>query len=318
MDQELILVDGADALQAITKAEVDIQIATAHRFPRVVRNSIAEALDLATITPEQAERMTYSLPRDGKTISGPSVRFAEIVAHTWGNMRAAARIIAVTDKEIVAQGVCHDLEKNVATSVEVRRRITTKDGRRFKDDMITVAGNAAASIAFRNAVFKVVPPSLFQGVLDAARSKAKEQPFEKRLAKVRTWLKQINVDDKDALALISKKAWELCDEEDIEAFQGVREAINEGTTTREEAFGRRQFAAKSEEKKAQPEPDMDSVSSHDETQKNLEPTAETQTQTGKPKSVLCPEGGRKSGKMVPRESCFVMCDQASGCPAMEK
>src|SRR5678816_4803120 len=99
--------------------------------------------------------MFYSLPRGGRNIVGPSVRFAEVVASSWGNIRSGARIIDIDDKFITAQGQCFDLEKNICVQVEVKRRITKKDGKRYDDDMIGVTGNAACSISLRNAVFKV-------------------------------------------------------------------------------------------------------------------------------------------------------------------
>lgn len=55
---------------------------------------------------------------------------------------------------MTAQGVFHDLERNVAITYEVRRRIVDKNGRRYKPDMIGVTANAACSIALRNAILR--------------------------------------------------------------------------------------------------------------------------------------------------------------------
>jgi hypothetical protein len=55
---------------------------------------------------------------------------AEIAVSCWGNVRYGARVIEETDRFIVAQGVCHDLETNVYNAIEVRRRITGRTGRR--------------------------------------------------------------------------------------------------------------------------------------------------------------------------------------------
>lgn len=329
----------ATALEAMTKAEVDIQVATAHRFPRVPSKAIQEATVLACTTPEIAESMAYALPRDGKTIDGPSVRFAEIVAYSWGNIRAAARIIEVTATEVVAQGVCHDLEKNVATSTEVRRRITNKYGKRFSDDMIIVTGNAAASIAFRNAVFKVIPPSLFNGVLEAAKEKSKDVPLAKRVTKVREWLKYIKVEEERALGLVGKTSWALVTVEDMELFQGLRVAINEGSTTLEEAFPapeKKRSAPTADEgskdslplRKEQPAPTMESedpgpeepLQFDDETGEVTDPeTPDSPTPPPAPelpKFATCPDGGPKAGKSVVTAWCVKYCGQRNGCPGL--
>ena len=48
---------------------------------------------MATIDAEVAGSCFYKLSRGGKTIEGPSVRLAEIVASAWGNLKFGARII---------------------------------------------------------------------------------------------------------------------------------------------------------------------------------------------------------------------------------
>ena len=81
----------------------------------------------------------------------------EICLTAWGNAHAATKITEIGEKQVTAQAVCWDLEQNVRIAVEVRRRITDKRGNKFNDDMIGVTCNAAASIALRNAIFKVIP-----------------------------------------------------------------------------------------------------------------------------------------------------------------
>ena len=134
----------------IASAEIDQQIATAHKYPRSLALFRKEALAMVTLTEVVAQECIYALPRDGKVIQGPSARFAEIMLHAWGNARAGARTVHEDDTFITAQGVCHDLQRNVAITFEVRRRITDKKGRRYSADMIGVTANAASSIALRS------------------------------------------------------------------------------------------------------------------------------------------------------------------------
>src|SRR5262245_11187920 len=147
----------ATALESLNRSEIDIQIATARKYPRSLLKFKNDAEAMACLDEETASSCFYALKRAEKPIEGPSVRLAEIVASAWGNLRSGARIIAEDEKFVVAQGACHDLEKNVAFQVEVRRRITDKNGRRYSDDMITTTCNAACSIALRNAIFKAIP-----------------------------------------------------------------------------------------------------------------------------------------------------------------
>lgn len=149
------------ALAVLQGAEVEQQIATAKRYPRNITAFVRETAELATLNEFTAKECMYALPRDGKVIEGPSVRMAEILAHSWGNCRAGARVVDEGEHFITAQGFFYDLEKNVAVTLEVRRRITNSKGKRFGADMIGVTGNAACSIAFRNAVTKGIPKALW-------------------------------------------------------------------------------------------------------------------------------------------------------------
>lgn len=146
---------------------VDIQVATAKRFPRSIESFMRRTTEMATLTPEIAAACVYALPREGKMIEGPSARLAEIVAHAWGNLRIQGGSEGDADGNspfIVGYGEAWDLESNTAVRFEVRRRITKSTGKRYSDDMIVVTGNAAASIALRNAVFKAVPSPFWRPI----------------------------------------------------------------------------------------------------------------------------------------------------------
>lgn len=155
--------DGSMAV-ALSKAEIDQQIATARSYPRSIERAVKNILTLATLDEETAESCIYALPRGGKPIKGPSARFAEIVASQWGNCRVGARTVHVdkTEKFVEAEGIFHDLETNMARRALVRRRISDKHGRVLSDDMIIVTGNAAASIASRNAILAGVPRAVWR------------------------------------------------------------------------------------------------------------------------------------------------------------
>ena len=170
-----------NALETLLRSEIDIQISTARSYPRgnlaVIKARIRE---LALLDAETAEACVYRLParkgsEDNKPIEGPSVRLAEIVTSCWGNVRQASRVIEIGEKSLVAQGICHDLETNVAVCKEARRGITTKNGARYGNDMINVTANAACSIALRNAIFTVVPFALIKPIVEECKRFAVEE-----------------------------------------------------------------------------------------------------------------------------------------------
>lgn len=154
----------------LAKAEIDQQITTAKKYPRSIKRFRDESLQMVTLNESIASSCIYALPRDGKTIEGPSARFAEVVASAWGNCRAGARVVSDQGDFVTAQGVFHDLERNVAITYEVQRRITGKNGNRFSPDMIGVTANAACSVALRNAILKGVPKAFWEDMYQAARA----------------------------------------------------------------------------------------------------------------------------------------------------
>jgi len=228
-----------EALEAQTRAEVDIQISTAKRYPRpelsVIRDKVR---DLALVDKDTAESCWYALPRAGKVIEGPGVRFTEILATCYQNLRMAGRVVGIDEKFVTCEGACMDLENNVGASSEVKRRITDKYGKRFKDDMIVVTANAAIAIATRNAIFKVVPRGLFKTTLDEI--KAVGMGDERSLTQTRdaalAYFESQGVSQERVLTLLEKHAREDMTHDDVSTLRGLVTALKEGATSIEESF----------------------------------------------------------------------------------
>ena len=245
----IMVVSNVETLEALNRSEIDMQIATAKKYPRNITHSLSTIETLATLDKDVAASCFYTLPRDGKTLSGPSVRMAEIVATAWGNLRVQSRIIANDGKIITAQGVCHDLETNMAASVEVKRKITNKYGQTFSEDMQVVTGNAACAIAFRNAVFKVVPAAYIKKSLDKARllSVGEGKEFEEVRQDTIRWFESKGVAPKKLFDLLSIKSDKDITAEMVADLRGLVTAINEGTSTIEEIFAARFDEVKAKE-----------------------------------------------------------------------
>lgn len=148
----------------LAREGIDIQIATAKQYPRVFSKIVDRIISLSTIDETAAKSMVYALPRKNKPIKGPSIRFAEIVFGQWGNCRVSSGVVDIdrVNKIIRAEGIFHDLETNAAWRTVVERRIVDSMGRIYNDDMIAVTGNAAKSIAARNAIFAGIPRAIWE------------------------------------------------------------------------------------------------------------------------------------------------------------
>jgi hypothetical protein len=225
------------------KAAIDMQIAAAKAYPRSIQRSIENAIVLITLDEECAKTLTYAIPKHGKPITGPSVHLAKILAQTWGNLRIDAKVASIDKEYSTSEAICFDLESNLAIKASIKKSIIGPYGRYF-DDMITSIGNAANSIALRNAILSVIP----KPVVDKAYNAVKRvitgdvSTPEKLIAKrneVLEYLKiSFDVAESEILAAIGKKSIEFIKADDLVILIGIGQAIRDGDTTVEQAFNR--------------------------------------------------------------------------------
>ena len=248
-NQPTVIISTAESLEAMNRADIDVQIRTAKAYPmhttaQQIDMALAKAEVFATVDSETAESCFYRLERKDKDgnkviIEGPSIRLAEIIVSSWGNMRVATQIVGDDGKFVTAQGACHDLENNVVQVVTVQRRVTNAKGFRYSDDMINVTCNAASSIARRNAINAVIPTAIFKRLYKRIKDKA--------IGNVANNLEQrrANMLKTYALAGVTKEMicrhMEVNDVEEITAEMVVNllslwNSLRDGQTTIEETF----------------------------------------------------------------------------------
>lgn len=223
------------------RAVIDVQIATAKQYPRNLKRAVDNSIATVTLDKDTAATCNYSLPRGGKTISGPSVHLAKVLAQFWGNMRIEAKVVSIDATSLTSQAVAFDLENNLAIKVEIKRSIMTKKGR-MDDSMIVVTGNAANSIALRNAVFTVIPKAVVDKVYNAAKQfitgdLSDETKLIKRRKEMVDFFKNTHgVEEAEVLSVIGKKTLSAVTSDDIMVLIGLAQAIKDGDTSVDLAF----------------------------------------------------------------------------------
>lgn len=233
------------AVQALERAAVDSQVATAHMYPRSLADFRKRALAMATLDLETAQSCIYHRPvgkdpdtgRD-KIAEGESIRMAEIVGAAFGNLRVGARIIEQTPIFVRAEGVAHDLESNYAGKSEVVESTVNKRGQPYSERQRVVVAKAALSKAYRDAIFKVVPRSMCKFIRTAAEQVIRKEalPMEERRKKAVAWGKTEGVDEQRLCAALGVKGVPEIGEDQLIILTGIRTALKEGDTTIEEAF----------------------------------------------------------------------------------
>lgn len=231
----------------VVSAEISQQVATARRFPRRRDKEIAdEIMGRAALNDQIASECMYSLKRgrgsDAKVIPGASIRFAEIVRASYGNIRVAARFVRLDldDPErgaVIVEAVALDVQTNQSEIIQVRRSVMTSGGegrkpRLYNADMINMTVNAAQSIARRNAILAVVPKAIwiegYQRVVKVLKGDA--STLDKRRTEIIAAFVKIGVDPKDVYAALGVKDINDVGIDHMPELRGFMTAISEGET----------------------------------------------------------------------------------------
>jgi hypothetical protein len=243
-----------NALEVMERATIDVQIATAHRFPRSIAKFTDRAKAMVSVDLETAESCIYRRPvgkdaQGNQTYAeGESVRLAEIVAACYGNIRVGGLVTEMTEKYVKAVGIAHDLESNYAAKAEVVESTVKKDykkkdgtvvkGQPYDERMRVVVAKAAQSKALRDAIFRVVPKSLCKSITNLARQviAGNERPLCERRKLVSQWLSKLAIDSERVFAALGVKGIDDLGNEELETLTGIRTALKEGDITIDEAF----------------------------------------------------------------------------------
>jgi hypothetical protein len=231
---------GGTAMSVIS-AEIDIQIATSKRYPRAKDKVVAlKIMDRATLNADIAAECLYSVPRDSKTITGPSIRFAEIVRSCYGNMRVASRFVRIDADDkmrqaVIVEAVAFDTEMNDTELGQVRRSIMTsaKGGaipRPFSVDMVGVTVMAAQAIARRNAILSLVPKAVWIDALAQVERviKGDEKTLNERRAKMLVEFAKFSVTPEELFAAMGVESEQEIGLNDMPVLMGMWTRLKDG------------------------------------------------------------------------------------------
>lgn len=172
------------------KAQIQCAYMMALQCPRSYF-AAEQAVVKACENPLFAEKVEYKLPRGGTTISGPTIRLAELIRREWRNIFTTERVMHDDERQMIVQVTAMDLETNSIETAEVVipktvERRYVKDGQeiiserenslgkkvytvRATDSEVDMTRKAMISKALRNAIFRLVPAELVQIALATAR-----------------------------------------------------------------------------------------------------------------------------------------------------
>ena len=150
-------------------AEAQGKLVIAKRFPRDQARAYSAIID-ACKRPGLAEEACYSFPRGGQTVSGPSIRLAEMLAANWGNIDYGIRELSRKEGVSEMEAYCWDLETNTMSSQKftVRHiRDTRGGGVKLTDerDIYELTANMGGR-RLRARILAIIPADLVQAAVD--------------------------------------------------------------------------------------------------------------------------------------------------------
>jgi hypothetical protein len=233
------------------QAGMDSQVITAKTFPRNETQCIDKIINLLAEDSELASACYYTLPaRKGqdKGIQGPSVRLAEVFIYLWGNIKAGTRIISNDGRQVIVEGWAWDLEKNLEVSSQVVKSIVTSRGETYSPTMQATTIAAASSIAYRNAIFKIIPFMFVEKVYRIAQEKAvsmltrnkegAEEEQRRFKEKVFSSLAKYDIKPMQVLGYFQRATIDEITAEDMKEIIGIGQSLRDGFILPEEAFVR--------------------------------------------------------------------------------
>lgn len=102
---------GVEIAASREMAEVQAAVVMARRFPRDEIRAV-EKIRNACSRPTLAESAVYQYSRGGSDVSGPSIRLAEAIASSWGNLQFGVREVEQRNGESTCEAFAWDVESN--------------------------------------------------------------------------------------------------------------------------------------------------------------------------------------------------------------
>lgn len=316
-----------DEFRAI--AEVQASMAIAKRFPRDEFAAYTRIMN-ACKRPSLAENAAYAYPRGGTTVTGPSIRLAEVLANAWGNIDYGYREVGSGPGYTDVEAYAFDKESNSRScrTFRVSHIRSTKQGNKNLTDPRDVYELVAnqASRRIRACILQIIPGDVTEEAMKACESTIKktggDAPLVDRVRKMAAVFQEYGV----TTEMLERRLGHNLNatiEQELVQLRRIYTSIKDGAAKREEFFdltasapadpapttegGAQRPAGRRKKSPAQDQP-ADIPAPEPEAQTASEPQTE---KCFAERTYPCP---RKDGMWADEEECF-HCKEREGCPS---
>jgi len=245
---------GGSMMEVVAKnreiAQVQGQVFMAKQFPRDEVTAI-NRIKAACKRPTLANAATYSYPRGGQTVTGPSIRLAEVIIQNWGNadfgFKELQRISG--DKQnpgkSVVEAYAWDLETNTrrTTHFEVFHVRDTKQGPKIlteeRDIYETIANQASRRM--RGCILQLIPGDIVDEALEACNDTLRNEitdpaKLKTTIVRVIKGFASLEVPEFMLVKYLGDKRSTQWTAEDLEKLLKIAAAIKDGHSTPADYF----------------------------------------------------------------------------------
>ena len=227
--------------QSRAAQEVQAAMIVAQRFPRDEQRAFTKIMT-ACKRPSLAEKASYMYPKGGQNVTGPSIRLAEVLARSWGNVDCGVIELEQTAGESVVMSYAWDLETNFR-SVKVfnvsHLRHTKRGDYKIEDprEIYEMVANQG-SRRLRACILAVIPGDVVEAALDACDatlSGAATEPLTDRLRKMVAAFGEMGVTQEMIEVRLGHKL-QAVTEQELAGLRKIFTSIRDGFGTREQFF----------------------------------------------------------------------------------
>lgn len=229
---------------ATTRESQEVQAAVymAKRFPRDEERALAR-ISQTCKRRGLAEKAIYTYPKGGQNVTGPSIRLAEAIAQSWGNLQCGVVELSQEARESTCMAYCWDIETNFRDTkvFAVPHTIQTKKGVKVLTDPRDIYEHVANQGARRKraCILAVIPKDVVDSAMEACQktlASGYKEPLIDRLRKmVNVFQDEFSVSLESIEKYIGYKLNSFT-EMDMVTLRGVYTSLKEGNSKREDYF----------------------------------------------------------------------------------
>lgn len=225
--------------------EVQAQVMVARACPRDETRSL-ESMLAACKRKGMAENAMYAYPKGDQTVTGPSIRLAEVMARAWGNVEFGIREIEVDADGSLVEAFCWDMESNTRRTITFRvkhaRYSKSRGLQKVSDprDIYEIMANFAAR-RLRACILAVIPDDVQEAcvaqVVKTLEGDSSGGGLAERVAKMAAAFDGLGV-SLDDLESFMRHGIDATTEVELVRLRGVFTAIKDGAATPDRYFPR--------------------------------------------------------------------------------